>query len=258
MREPLPKKSLGQHWLRDEPSLEAITEAANIGSEDIVIEVGPGLGLLTKHLCDSAKKVIAIELDRTLATQLKHLVRAGNLEVVNEDILSFDLTKIDGKYKIVANLPYYITSNFIRVISESANPPELAVLLVQKEVAERLNAGPGQMSILGVTAQVYWQVSLGLEVPREFFDPPPKVDSQVVILKRRSEPLFEANLKDLFRIVKAGFSQKRKTLLNSISSGLRLDKAVVKQALDAAGIDEGRRAQTLALEEWHKLYQALN
>lgn len=258
MREPLPKKSLGQHWLTDEASLEAIAGAAALIKEDQVIEVGPGLGYLTKYLCEVAKNVIAIELDKKLAINLKHLVRAKNLKVVNTDILRFDLTSIKGDYKIVANLPYYLTSNFIRVISESSHPPELAVILIQKEVAERLNASPGSMSILSVTAQIYWQVSLGLEVPAEFFEPAPKVDSQVVILKRRKKPLFEEDSKDLFRVVKAGFASKRKTLLNSLSAGLRLDKTVVQEALDKAGIDEHRRAQTLSLQEWHKLYLEIN
>ncbi len=258
MSDILPKKSLGQHWLKDQTSLENIVASAELSKQDTVLEVGPGLGALTKHLCEAAQKVVAIELDQHLAQELKIKIPNSNLQIINADILKFNLTEIDRGYKIVANLPYYLTSNFIRIISESANPPKLAVLLVQKEVAERLTAAPGQMSILAVTAQIYWQLERGLVVTAEMFDPPPKVDSQVVILHRRRQPLFEADNKVLFQIVKAGFSQKRKTLLNSLSAGLRTEKSVISQALKRAGIDESRRAQTLSLEEWYELYKALN
>jgi 16S rRNA (adenine1518-N6/adenine1519-N6)-dimethyltransferase len=241
--EPAPNKSLGQHWLRDEDSLEAIAEAADLTNDDLVL---------------GAKEVIAVELDPRLCQDLPKLVNAPNLKVINADILKFNLNDIPAGYKIAANLPYYLTSNFIRVISESANPPKLAVILIQKEVAERLNAGPGSMSILSATAQFYWEVSLGLEVPAEFFDPPPKVDSQVVILNRRPKPLFDVDAKDFFRIVKAGFSQKRKTLLNSLSAGLRIDKEEINKVCTASGVDSGRRAQSLSLDEWQSLYKELS
>jgi 16S rRNA (adenine1518-N6/adenine1519-N6)-dimethyltransferase len=156
----------------------------------------------------------------------------------------------------VANIPYYLTSNLIRIISETPNPPELAVLLVQKEVAERLAAQPGDMSLLSVSAQFYWQVELDRKVAAELFTPPPKVDSRVVILKQRPQPLFNnVDTKQFFRLVKAGFSQRRKTLLNSLSSGLRLPKESVQVKCQKAAIDPGRRPQTLGLKEWHRLYQ---
>ncbi len=253
-----PKKSLGQHWLRDEAALTAMCEAAVIGPDDTVLEIGPGLGTLTELLVKRARQVIAVEFDEKLAAELPRRVKADNLQVVSQDILSFDLTSLPPDYKIVANIPYYLTSNLVRVISETPNPPATAAILVQKEVARRVAAGPSDMSLLSVTAQFYWQVSLGREVPAELFEPPPKVDSQILILQRRNQPLFDVDAKRFFRLAKAGFSQRRKTLLNSLGGGLQLSREEVAQACQKAKIDPGRRAQTLSLEEWHALYIALN
>lgn len=255
---PQAKKSLGQHWLRDEASLQAMCQAADINSNDEVLEIGPGLGTLTELLVKQANKVTAVEFDQNLANSLPSRINADNLEVFNEDILQFDLSKMPKNYKLVANIPYYLTSNLIRRISESDNPPIIAVLLIQKEVAERVVASPGDMSLLSVTAQYYWETSLGPEVPAELFDPAPKVDSQIVILKRRSKELYEdVDAKELFRIVKAGFSQRRKTLLNSLSAGLQLDKATTAQLLEDASISPTRRPQTLSLDDWRNIYIAL-
>ncbi|HEX7632934.1 MAG TPA: 16S rRNA (adenine(1518)-N(6)/adenine(1519)-N(6))-dimethyltransferase RsmA [Candidatus Saccharimonadales bacterium] len=254
-----PKKSLGQHWLNDQESLEAMCDAAHVGADDIVIEIGPGLGTLTKLLVERAKQVIAIEFDEQLASMLPNRIPSGNLQVVQQDILSVDFTAFPPGYKIVANIPYYLTSNLIRVISETTNPPSMAVLLVQKEVAERVVARPGDMSLLSVTAQFYWETTLDMIVPAELFTPPPKVDSQILVLNRRPELLFpDVDPKDFFRLVKAGFSQRRKTLLNSLSSGLHLDKETVKTVCQSVEVDPGRRAQTLSLDEWYALYISLN
>jgi 16S rRNA (adenine1518-N6/adenine1519-N6)-dimethyltransferase len=256
---PAPKKSLGQHWLHDQASLGAMCAAAEISASDVILEIGPGLGTLTRLLVDKAQRVIAVEFDHKLATGLPQEVPADNLEVVTSDILSFDLTKLPLNYKVVANIPYYLTSNLIRVLSETANPPTKAALLIQKEVAERVVARPGEMSLLSVTAQFYWQTELGREVPAPLFTPPPKVDSRILILTRRAEPLFDdVEPKHFFRLVKAGFSQKRKTLLNSLSAGLQLDKATVKTICESVDVDPRRRAQTLSLEEWHNLYLSAN
>ncbi len=253
---PETNKSLGQHWLTDLSALNDIADAADITADDIVVEIGPGPGTLTKLLVRRAKQVVAVEFDAKLARDLPRRVEADNLRVVTQDILSFDFTSIPAPYKVVANIPYYLTSNLIRVMSESANPPQIAVILIQKEVAERVTAKPGNLSILAVTAQYYWQVSLGVVVPSAMFTPPPKVDSQVLIMSFRSEPLFaDIDTKMFFRLMKAGFGQRRKTLLNSLSGGLHLNKAAVAAICQAAGIDSGRRAQTLDLQEWHKLYQ---
>jgi 16S rRNA (adenine1518-N6/adenine1519-N6)-dimethyltransferase len=252
----LPKKSLGQHWLEDADSLQAMMDAAKLSTDDLVVEIGPGPGSLTKLLAEKARQVVAVELDDKLVDQLRRRA-VSNVEIVHGDILRFDFTSLPPDYKIVANIPYYLTSNLIRTMSETSNPPAVAVLLVQREVAERVAAKPGQMSLLSVTAQFYWQVSLGQIVAAELFTPPPKVDSQILILKKRSEPLFpDVEAKDFFRLVKAGFAQKRKTLLNNLINGLQLSRDEVTKSCAKAGIDPGRRAQTLSLEEWHKIYQA--
>ncbi len=250
-----PKKSLGQHWLYDADSLSAMVDSADIKPEDTVLEIGPGLGTLTELLTKRARQVIAVEFDEKLAATLPQKVKAANLRIVTQDILSFDFTALPSGYKLAANIPYYLTSNLIRVISETLNPPAIAALLVQKEVAERVTAKPGQMSILSVTAQFYWEVTLGREVPAHLFTPPPKVDSQILILKRRPNALFDdLDPKEFFRLVKAGFSQRRKTLLNSVSAGLGLDKEATKAICESVDIDPSRRAQTLSLEEWYNLY----
>lgn len=254
-----PKKSLGQHWLQDPSSLEAMCLAANLQPTDTVLEIGPGLGSLTKLLVKKAKQVIAVEFDQNLAHKLPQQVSANNLEIISQDILNYDFTSLPAGYKIVANIPYYLTSNLIRVISETANPPIQVALLIQKEVAERATAKPGNMSLLSVTAQFYWETSLGRGVPASLFTPPPKVNSQILILKRRRKPLFDdVNPREFFRLVKAGFSQKRKTLLNSLSAGLHIEKETVKAICESVDIDPSRRPQTLSLEEWHNLYLSAN
>lgn len=253
----IPKKSLGQHWLHDESSLEAMCLAADIKDDDVILEIGPGLGTLTKKLTEQAKEVVAVEFDTVLAAELSARVKASNLQVIESDILKFDFSRMPPEYKLVANIPYYLTSNLIRTISEVPNPPSVAAILVQKEVAERVAAAPGQMSILAVTAQYFWEVSLGRTVEAGLFTPPPKVDSQILILKRRPSPLFPGvDSAKFFRVVKAGFSQKRKTLQNSISGGLGISKDQAKSMLQSAGIDPAARAQTLSLNDWHRLSQA--
>jgi len=258
MNDNTPKKSLGQHWLYDDATLVAICDSADVGAADTVLEVGPGLGTLTRKLIDRAERVVAVEFDRDLADQLPGRVASDKLSVVSEDILSFDLTTLPEGYKVVANIPYYLTSNLIRVLCESSNAFSQAAILIQKEVAERVAAGPGQMSLLSISAQFYCTVSLGPVVLAAMFTPPPKVDSQVLILRHRAEPLFpDVDTKQFFRVVKAGFSQKRKTLVNSLSAGLALEKAQVRELLQACDIAENTRAQALSLDEWHALYRAI-
>jgi len=256
----IPKKSLGQHWLTDYTSLQAMLDASQVQPTDTILEVGPGLGSLTELLVHAADNVVAVEFDSDLARGLPARVPEDNLRVVNQDILRFDLTSLPPDYKVVANIPYYLTSKLVRVLSESPNPPLVATLLVQKEVAERLAAKPGNLSILGVTAQYYFEVSLSIVVKAELFTPPPKVDSQIVVLRRRTAPLFAAgepfDVKAFFRVVKAGFGARRKTLLNSLSGGLHLSKPEAAELLTRAGIDPGLRAQNLSLEQWHSVYLA--
>jgi 16S rRNA (adenine1518-N6/adenine1519-N6)-dimethyltransferase len=253
------KKSLGQHWLHDQASLEAICAAADLKREDTVLEIGPGLGNLTDLLVRRAGQVIAVEIDKQLAAQLPGRVKTANLQVAQQDILKFDFTALPTGYKIVANIPYYLTGKLLRVLSETPNQPATAVLLLQKEVAERVTAGPGAMSILSVTTQFYWQVSLGRVVPAVLFTPPPKVDSQVLILQRRTVPLFsDVEPSDFFRLVKAGFAQPRKTLLNNLSAGLRCSRDEAQSICERASLNPRRRAQTLSLDEWYQLYRSLH
>lgn len=256
---PHANKSLGQHWLTDYTCLAAMCEAVNVQDGDTVLEIGPGLGTLTELLVERADKVIAVEFDAKLALELPKRVPESNLTVIQQDILSFDLTSLKAGYKVVANIPYYLTSNLIRVLSESSNPPTSVAILVQKEVAERVAAKPGDMSLLSVTAQYYWETALGMVVPARLFTPPPKVDSQILILTRRGIPLFaDVDSKQFFRLVKAGFSNRRKTLHNSLSGGLQLDKPSIQQLLETAEIKLTARPQELSLEEWHSLYKAVS
>src|SRR3989344_5389957 len=251
----VPKKSLGQHWLKDEPTLNYIAGCANISPTDTVLEIGPGQGTLTKYLLSKAKKVIAVELDEALTQKLPS---HENLQVIQADILKFDLTNLPPGYKVVANIPYYLTSNLLRVLAESANPPGLMVLLVQKEVAQRITAKPGQMSVLAVSVQLYYQPQLGKVVPAELFTPPPKIDSQVVILKRRQKPLFkELDSSRFFKIVKAGFSERRKKLRSSLAGGLGISKEQADRLLAAARVGSDSRAQELSLQQWYRLYRNL-
>lgn len=253
-----PKKNLGQHWLKDKATLEAICEAANLGQGDTVLEIGPGLGDLTRQLLARAGKVIAVEVDEYLAARLEAQISSPNLEVVRDDILKFDLTQLPLNYKVAANIPYYLTSNLIRTLSESPNSPELIVLLVQKEVARRISAQPGQMSLLSVSAQLYYQPKLGPLVLAELFEPPPKVDSQVIILERRPKALFDnLDTQGYFKVVKAGFSGRRKKLRSSLSAGLGIGKPQADELLKKAGVDGDLRAQNLSLQDWHKLYTAV-
>lgn len=255
---PTPKKSLGQHWLFDSKSLGAICDAAELTREDTVLEIGPGLGPLTVELTARAKQVVAVEFDEQLARELPARIPAANLKVIHADFLHFDLGKLPKNYKVVANVPYYVTSAIIRTLLNSPTPPTKAVLLVQKEVAERLAAKPGDMSILAVSAQLYADVQLGQVVTADKFDPPPKVHSQIITLNLREQPLFkDLDTKLFFRVVKAGFGEKRKVIRNSLSGGLHLPKDEVEVLLKAANIAPGARAEQLSLQDWHALTLAI-
>lgn len=253
---PATKKSLGQHWLTDLPTLEAICDAGNINSNDTVLEIGPGTGTLTEILVKKAKQVIAVEFDETLSNTLQGRIKSVNLTVVNQDILRFDLTTLPPNYKVIANIPYYLTSNLIRVLSESTNRANTVVLLIQKEVAERVAAKPGKMSLLSVTAQYYWNISLGQVVQAKMFIPPPKVDSQILIMENNNR-LHSTDTKQLFRLVSFGFSSRRKTLVNSLSGSMKVSKTEITGVLKNSGIDPGARPQTLAIQDWIKLLESV-
>lgn len=251
-------KSLGQHWLRDRNTLEIIANCAQLSQNDTVLEIGPGLGTLTSELLRQAGEVVAVEFDPGLSRKLPAQFPGKNLKVINSDILEFDFTTLPSGYKVVANIPYYITSKIVQQLMTTSNKPTVAVLLVQKEVAQRLAAKPGQMSILAISAQVFADVTLGGIVKAEMFTPSPKVDSQVVILKTRNS-LFFTDIKeaDFFKIVKAGFSEKRKKLRSSLSGGLHLSKIEVETILSKAGINPSDRAESLSLDDWVRLVKII-
>lgn len=252
------KKSLGQHWLNDVTALKAMVSAARVGSNDVVLEIGPGLGSLTVLLVESARKVVAVEYDDVLALQLPYHIQNENLEIIQGDILKFDFGALPPNYKVVANIPYYLTSNLIRLLCEAPNHFSTAALLIQKEVAERAAAGPGNTSLLSISIQYYCEVSLGEIVPASLFEPPPKVDSRILKLEYRKQSLFaDVDTKEFFRLVKAGFSERRKKLRSSLSGGLGITKEDADRLLSKAGIDGSLRAQALSLKEWHKLYEQM-
>lgn len=252
-----PKKSLGQHWLHDDMALEAMVASAEVQAGDHVLEIGPGLGTLTEKLLAAGAHVHAVEFDGELLTGLhRKFAKESQFVLEQSDILKFDFGKLPSGYKVVANIPYYLTSNLLRVMCETPNHFSKAALLVQKEVAERVCAGPGQMSLLSVSVQFYCETELGDLVPAELFTPPPKVDSQILELSYRQQPLFaDVDAQKFFRIVKAGFSERRKKLRSSLSGGLGISKPEAEQLLAGAGIDPDLRAQALALDDWHRLYQ---
>jgi len=255
---PSTKKSLGQHWLDDTDSLNAMLDSAEVSLDDTVLEIGPGPGTLTEELVHSAKQITAVEFDQDLARELPLRVQAPNLTVVNQDILKFDLTSMPQGYKVVANIPYYLTSKLLQVLCESPVHFSKAAILIQKEVAERVCAKPGDMSLLSVSVQYYCEASLGQLVPAELFTPPPKVDSQILQLSFREKPLFDdVDTKQFFRVVKAGFAQRRKTLLNSLGSGLHLTREETTALLEKAGILPTVRPQNLTLDDWYRLYKTL-
>ena len=249
-----PNKSLGQHWLRDRDVLAHIADCAQLTPDDTVLEIGPGLGTLTSELLRRSKKVVAVEFDAELARKLPAQFPGKNLEVVTGDILSFDLSQLPENYSVVANVPYYITSKIVQMLMTASNKPRIAVLLVQKEVAERLVAKPGDMSILAISAQLFANITLGDMVRAEMFTPPPKVNSQVVILRTRETPfLTDVSELEFFTVVKAGFSAKRKKLRSSLAAGLRISKGEVEFLLEKAHINADVRAETLDLDDWVRL-----
>ena len=253
-------KSLGQNFLFDEDALRTIANYGQLTKVDTVLEIGPGLGTLTSQLCSAAGKVVAVEFDDNLADKVIDNVaeilgqRPNNLTVKNEDFLRFDLSQLPTGYKVVANIPYNITSKIIEKLWTADNKPAIAVLLVQKEVAERLASTPGDLSVLAISAQVFAEVGLGAKVPAEMFIPAPKIDSQVVIMKQRPEPLVKSDqLEQFFYVVKAGFSEKRKKLRSSLAMGLRTNKTEAERLLNEADVDPNKRAQELSIDDWKRL-----
>jgi len=246
-------KSLGQHWLKDRLVLDDIADEAVLDDKSIqplCLEIGPGLGTLTSSLLKRFYKVLAVEFDAKLAHNLPKSFPGTNLKVVNEDILKFNLESIDEKYVVAGNIPYYITSPIITKLLTTENKPEKIVLLIQKEVAERILAEPGKHTYLSLSVQNYAFVEPGVVVPKSYFTPPPKVDSATIILTPRETPL----LKDeVLRFIKRGFSNPRKKLIKN----LPYDKEKLKTAFSELMLDENIRPSDLSHEEWQKLFDKI-
>lgn len=259
-------KRLGQNFLIDEEALKKVVEAADLTADDQVLEIGAGLGNLTRYLAAACREVCAVELDERLLPVLVQVVENfSNVRVVAGDILRMEpgdlftaATPDERGYHVVANLPYYITSAVIRHLLEAKTPPRSLVLTVQREVAERICAKPGDMSLLALSVQVYGSPQIASRIPAGAFYPAPKVDSAVVRVVLYSQPVIRGDrLESFFRLTKAGFSQKRKTLRNSLSAGLGWPASKVELLLEETGINHFRRAETLSLEEWDKLTIAM-
>ena len=262
------RKGLGQHFLIDGEVLKLITSAAKLTPADVILEIGPGLGILTKELARQAGWVTAIELDSKLAAILKQtLASLDNVTIINEDILKIDPTALLLKtklppatnsllsYKVVANLPYYITSPILRHFLEASVKPQIMVIMVQKEVAEAIVARPGQMSVLSISVQFYGEPSIVSYVPAHCFYPVPEVDSAILRINPYLQPAVAVTNESFFKLVRAGFTATRKQLANSLSQGLGLSKAEVLSLLAEAHIVPQRRAETLTLDEWARLWQ---
>jgi 16S rRNA (adenine1518-N6/adenine1519-N6)-dimethyltransferase len=244
-----PKKSLGQHWLVSERVLAGILDAAEPLGGRLVVEVGPGTGMLTRGLLERGARVIAVEKDEELAARLE----AGErLRVVAGDILETNLREFVAEpYAVVANIPYYLSGRLFRYFFEQAPRPGAMVLLVQQEVAERLTAGPGEMSLLGLAAQLHALPELLFEVPPSAFRPAPRVSSAVVRLRLFDEPL--AHSPEILQLARHAFAGRRKQLRSSLSAGLRIQASEVEHMLHAAGLESHRRPQELTVEEWGRL-----
>ena len=261
------RKGLGQHFLIDDGVLEAILDAAALTPEDTVIEVGPGLGVLTGELAKRAGWVIAIELDNQLAALLrKKLAPFENVVIINEDVLGTDpkaLLQIPsphfppslGHYKVVANLPYYITAPVLRHFLEATVKPEMMLVMVQKEVAQAIAAKEGQRSVLSISVQYYGRPSIVRMVPAAAFYPAPEVDSAILRIDVFPKPAVAVDEKSFFELVRAGFTAARKQAANSLAQGLHLPRAEAAAMLEKAGIAPQRRAETFTLEEWARLWR---
>ncbi len=261
-------KSLGQNFLIDDNVIDRILQGARLSEGDKIIEVGPGIGTLTREMGKVADKVVAIEIDKTLIPILREtLDEFENIEVINQDILKVDVEQLveeklsGGPVKLVANLPYYITTPIVMKFLEEDIPVTDIVVMVQKEVADRMNAGPGtkDYGALSVAVQYYCDTEIVAKAPRHMFIPQPNVDSTVIGLHVRPERKYPVQSEEIFfKTVKAAFGQRRKTLLNALSGLGFLSKEEIKEVLQEANIDEKRRGETLTIEEFATLSNVVN
>ena len=260
-----PKKSLGQHFLTNPDVVRDMLHEIALTKDDVVVEIGPGPGILTEKLVSAAKKVIAIEIDKSLAEDLENKFSGDtNLTVISGDVLSVNLPELlsehapdEKDYSLIANIPYYITAPIIRLFLESPSPPKEMLLMVQKEVGQRLAAEPGSMSLLSVSAQFYADVEYCFTVPAADFHPAPKVDSAVVKLRLHRVRSSDEEIQKFFRVARAGFAAKRKTLINNLANGLHRDKEEIENVLAKQKIAPTARAQELSIAQWQKLSKTL-
>lgn len=257
-----PRRALSQNFLTDAAVLDAIVAAGELRPGDRVVEVGPGLGVLTRRLLAAGASVLAVELDPRLAAYLRRELGAiGSFELIEADALNLHPREIfpGERFKLVANIPYHITSPLLHAFLEGERPPDLSVLLVQREVAERVAAPPGQMSYLSVFVQNVTEADIAAIVPAAAFEPAPEVDSAVLVLRRRTEPTVApgAQREPFYRTVQAAFRQRRKQIHNGLARELPVDADTVASALAACGVDAERRPQTLTVAEWACLARRL-
>jgi 16S rRNA (adenine1518-N6/adenine1519-N6)-dimethyltransferase len=256
-----PNKAFGQNFLVDRSVLRKIVEAAEIHSDDQILEVGAGTGVLTRELAQRAQRVVAVELERDMLTLLAQTTRQySHVELIARNLLYLDPTEVFGEasYKLVANLPYYITAPTFRHFLESGNPPRLIVVMVQQEVAQRIVATPGNLSLLAVSIQFYGRPEIVARVPSGAFYPAPKVDSAILRIRVNEQAPLTAQERDhFFRIVQAGFSERRKQLHNALTHGLHRKNEAIRNWLAAANIDSSRRAETLSIDEWLRLWRTI-
>jgi len=260
-----PKKGLGQNFLIDDGFLQQIVDAASVTGTDEVLEIGAGMGALTRHLAISAGMVTAVEIDSQLFPILKKVVKdLSNVRLIQGDIMEMDPSELtsQGGYKIVANIPYYLTSNLIRRLLEAPLKPSLIGLTIQKEVAQRVCAIPGDMSLLSLGVQIYGKPKIAFSIPSCAFYPVPTIDSALLIVDLYDQPVIPVDLLDgFFKLAKAAFMQKRKMLHNALAGAPGLGNGKADELLSLSEIDPERRAQTLALQEWYLLaknYQELS
>ncbi len=263
------QKKFGQNFLIDSNILENIVKSAEITKEDFVLEIGPGIGTMTQYLCEAAGQVVAVEIDKMLIPILADtLSEYDNVEIINQDVLKVDIKKIaeeknKGKpIKVVANLPYYITTPIIMGLFESGVPIESITIMVQKEVADRMQTGPGSKDYgaLSLAVQYYANAKVMLTAPAQCFMPRPNVDSAVIKLTRHKEPTVDVkDEKLMFKIIRASFNQRRKTLVNGLKNSPEIlySKEQILNAIEAIGKNENIRGETLTLEEFAKLTNAL-
>lgn len=253
----MPNKRLGQHWLKDRLILEAIADSVPLSKADTVLEIGPGLGTLTSVLLKRAGKVVAVEYDAELAHKLPGQFPGTALQVVNADFLQFDLSMLPKGYRVVANVPYYITQKIIERLLYADNQPESMVLLVQQEVAKKLSARSGALSAIGVKLQYHYTVQLGTRVQKEYFIPPPMVDSQVILCNSKHvDKNAQSAFKRFSRVVDAGFSAPRKKLRTSLANGLHIDKETTAALCRAAKVDPNVRPGEVPVDGWIGIMEA--